>query len=134
MDSRNGEGLQYVWQLDLPLGLPTHKRRPARDFMGQRQNSQLQTELLEAIFSSTNLEAAYRRVKANGGAASVDDVSLEDFSNLVLNALDKELEARGHRFFRYADDFVVLVKSERAAHRIFANLCSLHGTWATKPQ
>ena len=44
-------------------------------------------------------------------------------SNLVLDALDKELEARGHRFVRYADDFVVLVKSERSAHRVFENLC-----------
>ena len=78
-DSRSGEGLKYVWQLDLPLE-PTHKRRPAREFMGQGQNSQLQTELLEAIFSSTNLEAAYDCVKANGGAAGVDDVSLEDFT------------------------------------------------------
>ena len=43
-DSRNGEGLQYVWQLDLPLE-PTHKRRPAREFMGQEQHSQLQVEL-----------------------------------------------------------------------------------------
>ena len=43
MDSRSGEGLQYVWQLDLPLE-PTHKRRPAREFMGRGQNSRLQTE------------------------------------------------------------------------------------------
>ena len=289
MDSRSGEGLQYVWQLDLPLE-PTHKRRPAREHTGQEQHSQLQTNLLEAIFSSTNLEAAYRRVKANGGVAGVDNVSLEDFtewfqprregllrrlhlgnycpspvrrtyiekkngkqrplgiptvfdrmvqqaihqvlcpildpsfsrysygfrpnccgldavrsisqaigegyrwaididlksffdkvpqsralnalrerldgdgpvvnlikqyfkagyielgsynptpcgvpqggplspliSNLVLDALDKELEARAHRFVRYADDFVVLVKSERAAHRVFGNLCSFVG-------
>jgi len=37
----------------------------------------------------------------------------------VLDALDKELEKRGHRFVRYADDFVVLVKSEHAAERVF---------------
>ena len=45
-------------------------------------------------------------------------------SNLVLDALDKELEQRGHRFVRYADDFVVLVRSERAAERVFASLCT----------
>jgi RNA-directed DNA polymerase len=44
-------------------------------------------------------------------------------SNLVLDALDKELEKRAHQFVRYADDFVVLVKSQRAAHRVFASLC-----------
>ncbi|WPJ96049.1 group II intron reverse transcriptase/maturase [Coraliomargarita algicola] len=284
-DSRSGEGPKYVWQPDLPLE-PTHKRRSARGQGEPEQYSRLQPELLEAIFSSTNLETAYRRVKANGGAAGVDGVSLEDFtlwyrlrrkdllrrlhlgnycpspvrrthiekkngkkrplgiptvfdrivqqaihqvlcpildssfspnsygfrpdcrghdavrrilacnregfkwsvdidlksffdkvpqaralealrerldgdgpvvrlikrylkagyielgsyhatvegmpqggplspllSNLVLDALDKELEARGHRFVRYADDFVVLLKSERAAHRVFASLC-----------
>lgn len=45
-------------------------------------------------------------------------------SNLVLDALDKELEQRGHQFVRYADDFVVLVRSQRAAERVFASLCT----------
>ncbi|MDQ8209859.1 hypothetical protein QEH52_20240, partial [Coraliomargarita sp. SDUM461003] len=61
-------------------GPPTHKRRTARGHGEPKQHSRLQLELLEAIFSSTNLEAAYRRVKANGGAAGVDGVSLEDFT------------------------------------------------------
>jgi retron-type reverse transcriptase len=39
----------------------------------------LQPDLLEAIFSSSNLEAAYGRVKANDGAAGADGVSLADF-------------------------------------------------------
>lgn len=38
-------------------------------------------------------------------------------SNIVLNELDHELERRGHRYCRWADDFVILVKSERAAGR-----------------
>ncbi|KKK51667.1 hypothetical protein LCGC14_3112660, partial [marine sediment metagenome] len=36
----------------------------------------------------------------------------------VLDDLDKELETRGHRFVRYADDFLVLVKSHRAGVRV----------------
>ncbi|MEA1886313.1 MAG: group II intron reverse transcriptase/maturase [Bacteroidota bacterium] len=39
-------------------------------------------------------------------------------SNIVLDELDKELEARGHRFVRYADDQIILVKSEEAAKRV----------------
>jgi len=39
-------------------------------------------------------------------------------SNIVLNELDKELEGRGLRYARWADDFVILLKSERAAKRI----------------
>lgn len=39
-------------------------------------------------------------------------------SNIVLNELDWELERRGHRYCRWADDFLVLVGSERAANRV----------------
>ena len=39
-------------------------------------------------------------------------------ANIVLDPLDKELEARGHTFARYADDFIILVKSAKAAQRV----------------
>jgi RNA-directed DNA polymerase len=43
-------------------------------------------------------------------------------ANYVLDELDKELEKRGLRFVRYADDANVYVRSERAAERAFENL------------
>jgi RNA-directed DNA polymerase len=43
-------------------------------------------------------------------------------ANIVLDPLDKELESRGHKFARYADDFVVMVKSAKAAGRVMASL------------
>jgi RNA-directed DNA polymerase len=43
-------------------------------------------------------------------------------ANILLDDLDKELERRGHRFVRYADDFVILVKSQRAAERVKAGI------------
>src|SRR3990172_1156225 len=39
-------------------------------------------------------------------------------SNLVLDDLDRELERRGHRFVRYADDCNIYVRSERAGKRV----------------
>ncbi len=39
-------------------------------------------------------------------------------SNIMLNELDKELEQRGHRFCRYADDCNIYVKSRKAAERV----------------
>jgi len=42
-------------------------------------------------------------------------------SNIVLNELDQELERRGLRYSRWADDFVILVKSERVAERVMEN-------------
>ena len=43
-------------------------------------------------------------------------------ANILLHQLDLELERRGHRFARYADDMVILVKSERAAQRVMASI------------
>src|SRR5262244_3062385 len=43
-------------------------------------------------------------------------------SNLVLNDLDKELEGRGHRFCRYADDCNIYVSSRRAGERVMASV------------
>lgn len=43
-------------------------------------------------------------------------------SNVLLDELDKELEKRGHRFCRYADDANVYVKSRRAGERVMASL------------
>ena len=43
-------------------------------------------------------------------------------SNIMLNELDKELEGRGHKFVRYADDMVILCKSERSAERVMGSI------------
>ena len=43
-------------------------------------------------------------------------------ANLLLDEVDKELERRGHRFCRYADDLNVYVRSAAAGHRVMASL------------
>jgi RNA-directed DNA polymerase len=43
-------------------------------------------------------------------------------ANILLDNLDKELESRGHKFVRYADDFVILVKSQRAGERVMESV------------
>jgi RNA-directed DNA polymerase len=43
-------------------------------------------------------------------------------SNVVLDALDRELERRGHRFVRYADDSNIYVRSERAGQRVMESI------------
>ena len=40
----------------------------------------------------------------------------------MLDALDRELERRGHRFVRYADDCNIYVRSERAGHRVMKSI------------
>ena len=43
-------------------------------------------------------------------------------ANILLHQLDCELEKRGHRFARYADDMIILVKSQRAAERVMRSI------------
>ncbi len=43
-------------------------------------------------------------------------------SNIVLHELDKELEARGHRYVRYADDCSIYVRSEKSAQRVMETI------------
>jgi RNA-directed DNA polymerase len=43
-------------------------------------------------------------------------------SNIVLDELDRELEARGHKFVRYADDCNIYVKSKRAGQRVMKSI------------
>ena len=43
-------------------------------------------------------------------------------SNILLDDLDKELERRGHKFCRYADDCNIYVRSKRAGERVYATI------------
>ena len=43
-------------------------------------------------------------------------------SNIMLNELDKEIESRGHRFVRYADDCMIFCKSKKSAERTLRNI------------
>jgi hypothetical protein len=60
-------------------------------------------------------------------------------ANILLDDFDKEMEQRGHRFVRYADDFLVFSKTEQSATRVFRSidylnqqgLASLEEIWST---
>ncbi len=49
-------------------------------------------------------------------------------SNIVLDELDKELERRGHKFVRYADDFMIYCKSQKAAERVKVSITEFLST------
>jgi RNA-directed DNA polymerase len=57
-----------------------------------------------------------REVTPQGGPRS------PQLANITLDPLDRELERRGHRFARYADDFLVMVKSAATAERVMVSL------------
>ena len=71
---------------------------------------------LRAGVESDGRRAATRRGVPQGGPLS------PLLANILLDNLDKELEKRGHRFVRYADDFIILVKSQRAGQRVMGSI------------
>ena len=48
-------------------------------------------------------------------------------SNIMLNELDKELEKRGHKFVRYADDMMIFCKSRKSGERTLQNILPYGG-------
>lgn len=71
---------------------------------------------LEAGMFQDGLAAPRRQGTPQGGPLS------PLLANLLLDDVDKELERRGHRFCRYADDMQVYVRSRRAGERVMASL------------
>ena len=67
-------------------------------------------------------------VMENGLVSPVDEGTPQGgplsplLSNLVLDELDRELERRGHRFVRYADDCNIYVRSVRAGQRVMESV------------
>jgi RNA-directed DNA polymerase len=77
---------------------------------------QLIARYLRAGFINNQFLQATREGVPQGGPLS------PLLANIMLDPLDKELERRGHTFARYADDFIILVKSQRAGERVLRSV------------
>ena len=114
------EGHRWVVDIDLEkfFDRVNHDRLMAR--LAQRVNDQRMLRLIRGFLSAGVLE---------GGLVSPSDEGTPQggplsplLSNIVLDELDQELEKRGHKFARYADDCNVYVKSERAGRRVMESV------------
>jgi len=76
----------------------------------------LTSRYLRAGFVDNQLYGESREGVPQGGPLS------PLLANIMLDPLDKELENRGHKFARYADDFTILVKSQRAGERVLRSI------------
>lgn len=107
----------YVWAVDMDL----------EKFFDTVNHSRLIRKLSTRIKDGRVISLITRMLKSGGwtqGKVEKSEVGLMQGgplsplrANIYLDELDKELEKRGHRFARYADDLVILCKSKRSAQR-----------------
>ncbi len=112
----------YGWVVDLDLekffDRVNHDRLMAR--LAQRISDQRMLKLIRAFLRAG--------VMADGLVSPVDEGTPQGgplsplLSNIVLDELDRELERRGHRFVRYADDSNIYVRSRRAGERVMTSI------------
>ena len=113
-------GLKYVVDLDLSkfFDRVNHDRLMAR--LATRIKDKRVLRLIRSFLTSGvmigGLEEPTKEGTPQGGPLS------PLLSNIVLDELDKELEKRGLRFVRYADDCVIFVRSRRAANRVMEGI------------
>ena len=70
----------------------------------------------------SDVRCAERRPVRDQPGRNAASCRLSPALELVLDELDRELERRGHRFVRYADDCNIYVRSEKAGHRVMVSL------------
>lgn len=112
----------YVYAVDLDL----------EKFFDTVNHSKLMEVLSKTIKDGRVLSLIHKYLRA-GVQVGVDFESSEEgvpqggplsplLGNVMLNELDKELERRGHKFARYADDMIIMCKSERSARRVMSSI------------
>jgi group II intron reverse transcriptase/maturase len=113
----------YEWVVDLDL----------EKFFDRVNHQRLMGRLAERVRDRSLLGLVGRMLRAkvvmpNGVVVSTEEGVPQGgplsplLSNIVLDELDSELERRGHRFVRYADDCNIYVRSERAGQRVMASV------------
>ena len=114
------EGYSVAVDADLSKFFDTVNHDKLMSLLGRRVRDKrvlrLIARYLHAGFSKDGVVGATVEGVPQGGPLS------PLLANIVLDELDKELERRGHRFARYADDFIILVKSVTAGRRVFAGI------------
>ena len=112
----------YDWVVDLDLekffDRVNHDKLMGR--LAQRIDDKRLLKLLRAFLNAGVMENGLVSPSVEGTPQGGPLSPL--LSNLVLDALDRELERRGHRFVRYADDSNIYVRSERAGHRVMESI------------
>ena len=116
------EGYEWVIDLDIEKYFDTVNHDKLVSILRERINDAPTLHLIRSFLKSgvmeDGLESRTEEGVPQGGPLS------PILSNVYLDKLDKELELRGLRYVRYADDCNIFVKSEQAADRVMASITS----------
>lgn len=114
------EGYEWVIDIDIEQFFDKVNHDKLIQILREQVNDSTTLNLirkyLKAGVMENGLEQATMTGVAQGGPLSVV------LSNVYLDKLDKELEQRGLRFTRYADDTMIFTKSEMAANRVMKSI------------
>ena len=109
-------GYQYIVDIDLKIFFDEVEHYVLLELIYKKVKCKQTLKLLRSFLRAPiNIQGKLQ--KRNKGVPQGSPLS-PLLSNILLNELDKELEIRGHRYVRYADDFSVYVKSKQAAKRV----------------
>jgi RNA-directed DNA polymerase len=113
---------KYDWVVDIDLKSFFDEVNQDR-LMARLKSKITDKPLLQLInrFLQAGILIEGNRVKSDKGVPQGGPLS-PLLANIVLDELDWELEARGHKFARYADDCAILVKSQRAGERVMKSI------------
>src|SRR5437879_1837777 len=114
------EGYGWVVDLDLEKFFDRVNHDKLMGQIAKRVEDQRLRKLIRAFLNAGVMENGL--VNLSGEGTPQGGPLSPWLSNLVLDELDRELERRGHRFVRYADDCNLYVRSERAGQRVMASL------------
>lgn len=114
------EGYTWVVNCDLAKYFDTVHHQKLMSYVGYYVKDKRVIKLLWAFLEAGVMENGVLTPSTKGTPQG--GVISPLLSNIYLNMLDRELESRGHRFVRYADDFNIFVKSKRAGQRVLKSI------------
>ncbi len=110
------EGYQQIVDIDLKSFFDEVDHAILLELVYQKVNCPIMMKLLRKFLRAPMLVKGKLKKRRKGVPQGSPLSPL--LSNILLNELDKELERRGHRYVRYADDFSIYLRSEKAARRV----------------
>jgi RNA-directed DNA polymerase len=114
------EGYEWVIELDLEKFFDKVNHDKLMGLLAKEITDKRILKLIRSYLNSGIMEDGVVSPRTEGTPQGSPLSPL--LSNIVLNELDKELHARGHRFVRYADDCSIYVRSEKSAHRVMETI------------